>query len=99
MEKLVERHRAGLARYVVPSNFDRTPISGKLSKLEDHLVSRAIIGIIQSTYKNTGPNWAKQNPLVAKHFFHGPTYPMYAKVNLGYEDETSDSNYVTEGFR
>lgn len=73
-------------RYVVPENFDRTPKKlSELRKLDYHLTSKAISGIIYHTMDNVSRTWARDNPKLASAFF-SPPYPEIAVQNFGYHN-------------
>lgn len=77
-----KRANAHANKYVVPINYDITPI-GSPRKLCEVIVTRQVVEYIYTAYDNVSKKWAIENPDLAKQFFNYP-YPQLAINELGY---------------
>ena len=72
------RLHAGLEKYVVPVDFDKTAI-GNPRTMSSIVVPRYVITTILDCYERVTNRWAIENPALARKFFHFP-YPPIAHL-------------------
>ena len=87
--KAIAKHPA---KYVVPDDYDQTPLRlWDLQKLDHYLTPAHVVAVIHKIFHNVDHSWAQNNPDLAKQFFSEP-YPDEAVHGLGYRNDTNNFN-------